>query len=70
MANDTFAVSGPVEIESASKQSIAFKLMKLIADQENAPETKKQTRQYWLTLYRHCHKATNGSSLESILREE
>lgn len=68
MASDSVSVSGPIDIESSSKQSVAFKLMRHIADWEESPA--KKDRGYWLTLYRQCYKATNGNSLETILKAE
>lgn len=70
MANESMSVSGPVEVESGSKQSVAFKLMQHISSWEEVPSEQKKNRRYWLTLFRQCYKATNGSSLESILKEE
>ena len=62
MATEKVSVSGPIDIESNSKQAVAFKLMQHIAGYENAPGDKLNTRQYWLTLYRQCYKATDGKS--------
>lgn len=67
MASDSVSVSGPVDIESTSRQAVAFKLMQQIANWEEIPDDQKKKREYWLTLYRQCYKATNGGSLESIL---
>ena len=70
MATDRVSVSGPIDIESNSKQAVAFKLMQHIAGYENAPGNQMNTRQYWLTLYRQCYKATDGGSMDSIMRQE
>lgn len=70
MASDSVSVSGPVDIESASKQSVALKLMQHIAAWEDAPAEQTKNRGYWLTLYRQCYKAANGNSLEMVMREE
>ncbi len=70
MANETVSISGPIDIASNSKQSVAFDLMKHIAFNEKVGDEQKKSRQYWLSLYRQCWKATNGGSLESILKEE
>ena len=70
MASDSISVSGPVDIASDSKQAVAFELMKHIASWESADGAQMKTRAYWLTLYRQCYKATNGSPLERILQTE
>ena len=70
MANESVTVSGPVEVQSASKQSVALKLMQHISSWEDAPDVQKKDRKYWLTLYRQCYKAANGSSLESVLKAD
>ncbi len=70
MSNDSMSVSGPVTVEPSSKELVALNLMRLIAGMESkATDRDKATREYWLTLYRQCYKATAGNSLESILRE-
>jgi hypothetical protein len=70
MANESFSISGPVDVASESKQAIAFELMKHISTCEQADQEKTRTRAYWLTLYRQCYKATSGSSLERILQDD
>jgi len=69
MAKDNVSVSGPIDVVTDSKQRVAFDLMKLI-DSHSPVELDRQSKDYWLTLYRQCYKAASGSSLESILREE
>jgi len=70
MANDSVSVSGPIDIASDSKQAVAFELMKHIANWEEGKGAQMKTRDYWLTLYRQCYKATNGSALERILQAD
>jgi hypothetical protein len=65
---DKLNIDSPVQIQNASKQSVAFDLMKKIASEEKHVES--GNRKYWLTLYSQCLKATNGSKLEFILKEE
>lgn len=68
MSSDSVSVSGPVEVESISREAVAFKLMNHISNWEDT--NNKNSRRYWLGLYRQCYKATSGASLESILKEE
>jgi len=70
MANDSVSVSGPIDIASDSKQAVAFELMKHIANWEEGNGAQMKTRDYWLTLYRQCYKAANGSALERILQAD
>lgn len=69
MANESVSVSGPVNVVSDSKQRVAYDLMKTI-DLCSPLKTEQKTKDYWLKLYRQCYKATNGTPLESILKEE
>lgn len=52
--------------QSACPQRVAFDLMLQIAGDEKRP-AEERTREYWLTLYVQCHKATNGQILERVL---
>ncbi len=65
---DNVNIDSPVQIQSASKQSVALDLMKKIATAEKHAES--GDRKYWLALYVQCLKATNGSELKYILKEE
>lgn len=69
MADQRIDVTSPVTIESDSKQRVAFNLA-LKIDDHSGLEFEQKDRKYWLTLYRQCHKAVNGQSLEGILKEE
>lgn len=63
--NDRVKVDGPVSVQSDSRASIAFELMKHIASHEASAE--RENRDYWLTLYTQCFKAANGTSLKYVL---
>lgn len=67
---DNVSVSGPVRIQSDSKERVAFDLAKLIADSEYT-QGQKRSREYWLTLYAHCHRAViyGVSNVKDILEE-
>jgi hypothetical protein len=67
MSNDSVSVSGPVTVEQSSKELVAYNLMRFISGKE--PKGEKETREYWLTLYRQCYKAANGDTLKYILEE-
>lgn len=68
---ETMSISGPVRVETedTSPAAVAFDLMKFLGD-TSYKKGDRDTREYWLTLYRQCYKATIGNSLESILRED
>lgn len=71
MSNEHLSVSGPVTVESDSKQRVAFELMKHIGVEcFHTDKEAQQTKDYWLKLYRQCYKATKGGSLESIQKED
>ncbi len=70
MSTEAISVSGPIEVKSNSPERVAYELMKLIAIEENAGDQDKSKREYWLTLYRQCLKATSGYILENILKKE
>jgi len=63
-------IARPVQIESDSKERVAFELMQHIAAWEDASEDRKRDKKYWLSLYLQCIKATNDYPLESILKEQ
>ncbi|MCK4621530.1 MAG: hypothetical protein KAT62_04865 [Desulfuromonadales bacterium] len=64
---ENLSISGPVEIQSDSKQRVAYDLMGKIAYHDKAAQKDKK---YWLSLYCQCLKATTGSDIEFILKEE
>lgn len=54
-----------------SQQRVAFDLMLHISSATyETDKAAQKTKDYWLKLYRQCHKATTGHSSESILKEE
>ncbi len=69
MADTSTQISGPVEIEQSSQETVAFKLMQHIYSYEDSKEDTKN-RKYWLSLYRQCYKATKGYTLSKILETE
>ncbi|MDA3902452.1 MAG: hypothetical protein PF441_03260 [Desulfuromusa sp.] len=58
MADDV-KIKGPVEIQSDSKERVAYDLMVKISDWDNIPEAKKENKKYWLSLYLQCGRAVN-----------
>lgn len=61
-------VNSPVTVVSDSKHRVALDLATKIDYYSNLKSENKD-RRYWLTLYRQCYKAVNGSPLEKILEE-
>ena len=66
---DNVNVSGPVEIRSPSREAVAFDLMKWIASHEEEKEARKK-RDYWITLFRQCHRASGSAALKAILEKD
>ena len=62
---DSVSVKGPVQVDTSSQESVAYELTRLIAHNENSSD--KTTRDYWLTLYTQCHRATRGFNLRDVL---
>lgn len=59
------------ENNSQSREAVALELTKIIANAEyNREDGKVQNRDYYLTLYRQCFKATNAHPLDSILKKD
>ncbi len=69
MADSSVRVSGPVEIEQTSHEAVAFNLMEKISSWEETTD-EKRNREYWLTLYRQCYKATKGYELDKIFQKK
>ena len=65
---DQMSVSGPITVQPDSAARVAYDLMIQISNWENADESKKRTRDYWLTLFHQCALANRSNSLESILK--
>lgn len=55
-----------LNLTSGSKERVAFDLMDKILSFE--PDAKRD-RKYFLTLYCQCLKATDGQSLQSVLKD-
>ena len=71
MANEQVSLSNPVTITSDAKQRVAYDLMQTIGTKWYDTDNKEpKTREYWLKLYTQCYKATIGSSLKSILKDD
>ncbi len=68
MADQDRRISGPVTVVDHSVERVALDLAYQIAQDEGS--SAKKDRQYWLTLYRQCYKATRGNTLESILKQD
>lgn len=69
MADQNIKVASPVEIESDSKERVAFDLACKI-DYYSQLKAEQKDKKYWLSLYRQCYKATKGYALEGILKED
>lgn len=66
MAGDSRQVSGSVEVVNDSKSRVAYDLMMRIASHEKV-DGEKGNRDYWLTLFVQCQKATSGLGIEYVL---
>jgi hypothetical protein len=60
----------PVRIESDSPQRVAIDLMRHISGHEGTEDRGRQDRRYWLGLYIQCLRATQGESLENIMKDK
>ena len=61
---DHLLVNQPLEIEQASQESIAFKMLEKIASFELAYNFPKD-RKYWLRLYQQCLQTVKGHDPET-----
>ncbi|HNO74434.1 MAG TPA: hypothetical protein PKG49_02215 [Nitrosomonas mobilis] len=62
-------VGGSVEVKQSSEASVVLELMKHIANYEDKSKEEKKDRNYWLTLYYQCRKATKDSAkLDYVLK--
>lgn len=61
MSNDNVSVSGPVRVQSDSKERVALELAELIASHSDL-EFKQKNETYWLTLYYKCWRAARGGT--------
>jgi hypothetical protein len=70
MADQSTSITSPVEIKTDSEASVALDLARIIATGENHSRDEESEREYWLTLYYQCWKATKGiAGLKSILEK-
>jgi len=60
MASETVSVSGPVRVQSDSKERVAFELAQVIASHARL-EFEQKNETYWLTLYSKCLRVTKGA---------
>lgn len=70
MSTENVNITRPVEIQNDAKSRVAYDLLTLIARQEAQSNPERQSRDYWLTLYSQCLKATSGESLKNVLAKE
>ena len=66
MANDSVSVSGPINVQSDSKERVAFELMEKI-DIFSEVRSESKDKAYWLTLYSQCLSTVRGGSVSRIL---
>jgi len=69
MASDSTSISGPVTVKNDSTERVALDLMLHIMGHEKHPNT-PNPREYVLTLYKQCWKATHGRALKDILIQD
>lgn len=61
--SDRVTLTGPVSVQSDSKERVAYDLMKLIQNNEGA---RARSRHEILELYTQCYQATSGTGIEYI----
>lgn len=66
--SDDMRITGPVSIKTDSASRVAYDLMRFIG--EDIESGDKSKREYWLTLYRQCYKATHGHALKHMLNKD
>ena len=66
--SDDMRISSPVSIKTDSSSRVAYDLMRFIG--EGIEPGDKSNREYWLTLYRQCYKATHGHTLKHLLNRD
>lgn len=70
---EKMSIESPVKVDlgSNSAAAVAYDLMRFIGSGDDLKNKDQESRrQYFLTLYRQCWKATNGYGLESILQRD
>ena len=68
--SDKLKVDGPITVQQTTPEAVAFMLMEKIAYYDKAAdkEVLRGTRDYWLTLYSQCLRATKGYDLSLVLK--
>ena len=70
MATDSIKITSPVEVQNDAKARVAYDLMDLISRREEISDADKKSRDYWLTLYVQCLRASNGDALKYVLERK
>ena len=70
MPSDSVQITKPVEVQNDAKARVAFDLMDHVSRYEDGKDAEKKTRDYWLTLYCQCYKATNGDAVKYVLEQK
>lgn len=65
--SDSTRISGPVNVQSDSRQRVAYDLMERIAGWDAGKDQEKRSRDYWLRLYSQCYSVVDGGSAEHAL---
>lgn len=60
--SDNVSVSGPVSVQSDSKERVAYDLMLRISNQEKT----EKSRRYYLELYSQCRQVVTGTSIQYV----
>ena len=72
--SDEMRITSPVSIKTDSSSRVAYDLMLLIGSEietgQDSQNGDKSNREYWLSLYRQCYKATQGLSLKHVLNRD
>lgn len=68
--SDQMSIRGPVTVQpDGGTARVAYDLMIHIVNWENPDQSKKESRDYWLTLFHQCMLATKSSDLNTVLRK-
>ena len=67
MATEDIRVTHPIEVKSDATARVAFDLMDHISRREKPDEAQSKSRDYWLTLYVQCLRASQGLALKHVL---
>lgn len=69
MVNDSVSISGPVNVQSDSKERVALELMEKV-DSYSSMISERKDKAYWLNLYSQCLSIVRGNSVSRILGGE